>query len=174
MASTRRIIGNASKINPASTAAWSNLGALLACQRRNDEAERCYRMALAHDPEHRSAHFNLSYLLLRMGRFDEGWQHFEKRDWYAQFEGRFNCPRWRGESLAGKSILIGIEAGHGDMIHFCRYARSAGPARRAPCFNLLSYRPAPLCSSSAEGVDAVLSNRSAVARRWLGLCGRHC
>ena len=30
----------------------------------------------------------------------------EARDWYAPLEKHFCCPRWRGESLVGKTILI--------------------------------------------------------------------
>ncbi len=31
------------------------------------------------------------------------------------------CPRWQGESLKGKKLLIVAEQGFGDVIHFCRY-----------------------------------------------------
>ncbi|MDB5814203.1 MAG: repeat-containing protein [Rhodocyclales bacterium] len=142
-------------LDPTSPAAGSNLGALLACLRRDDEAEQCYRTALTHDPEHRTTHFNLSYLLLRAGRFEEGWQHFEKRDWYAQLETHFDCPRWQGESLAGKSVLIGIEAGHGDMIQFCRYARLL-KARGARHISLLCHPALSRLLAGAPGVDAIL------------------
>jgi hypothetical protein len=46
----------------------------------------------------------------------------EARWQFDQFPLSFDCPFWEGEPLAGKSIVIGLEAGHGDMIHFCRYA----------------------------------------------------
>jgi Tfp pilus assembly protein PilF len=157
---------HALELDPASAAALSNLGALLACQRRDAEAERCYRAALALDPEHRSAHFNLSYLLLREGRFAEGWQHFERRDWYAKFEGRFNCPRWHGESLAGKSILIGVEAGHGDMIQFCRYAQVL-KERGARHVSLLCHTALRRLLASVPGVDAALPIDQAIPdERW--------
>lgn len=105
-----------------SCAVWSNLGVLLACMKREAESEQCYRNALSIDPEYRKAQFNLSYLLLRQGRFEEGWLRFEARDWYEKLATLIPCPRWQGEALSGKSILITIEAGHGDMIQFCRYA----------------------------------------------------
>jgi Tfp pilus assembly protein PilF len=105
-----------------SAVAWSNLGVLHACMKREIEAERCYQTAMDFDPEYKLARFNFSYLLLRQGRFEEGWQCFEARDWYAAFAQETNCPRWQGEPLAGKSLLIGYEAGHGDMIQFGRYA----------------------------------------------------
>ena len=102
--------------------AWSNLGVLYACMKRETEAEHCYRTAIALDAEYQTARFNLSYLLLRQGRLEEGWQSFEARDWYAALARRLDFPRWQGESLQGKSLLIGFEAGHGDMIQFGRYA----------------------------------------------------
>jgi len=106
----------------ASAAVWSNLGVLYACLKRETDAEHCYRAAIALDAEYQTARFNLSYLLRRQGRLEEGWQFFEARDWYSALARRLDCPRWRGESLDGKSLLIGFEAGHGDMIQFARYA----------------------------------------------------
>lgn len=108
---------------PDSAVAWTNLGVLQACLKQEKEAELSYRMALAIDPDHRLAYFNLSYLLLRQGRFEEGWRCFEMRDWYGQLGKNVPCPRWQGESLQGRSVLISFDAGHGDMIQFCRYAK---------------------------------------------------
>jgi Flp pilus assembly protein TadD len=109
--------------DPHSPAAWSNLGALYAGMKREDEAEACLRRSIQLDSTYAKAHFNLSYLLLRQGRFEEGWQRLEARDWYAALAKRLSCPRWQGESLVGGSLLIAYEAGHGDMIQFCRYAK---------------------------------------------------
>ena len=109
-------------IDPDAPAAWSNLGVLLACLQREAEAEHCYRTAMALAPAYKNAPFNLAYLLLRQGRFDEGWRAFEARDWYARLAAHFDLPRWRGGPLHGKRLVIGFEGGHGDMIQFCRYA----------------------------------------------------
>jgi Tfp pilus assembly protein PilF len=107
---------------PDSPAAHSSLGMLLACLHREAEAEHCYRSALALDPTYGKALFNLSYLLLRQGRMDEGWAAFEARSHFSHLSAYFTCARWAGESLSGKTIVIGFEGGHGDMIQFCRYA----------------------------------------------------
>jgi Flp pilus assembly protein TadD len=117
---------------PDSPALLSNLGMMLACAGREPEAEASYRQALALDPGHRKAAFNLAYLLLRQGRWDEGWTRLEARDWIVALQRQLDLPRWQGEPLAGKAILVGIEAGHGDMIQFCRYCeqlKQAGAAR---------------------------------------------
>jgi Flp pilus assembly protein TadD len=117
---------------PQAPAAWSNYGVLLACLKREMEAENCYHTALELDDTYAKARFNLAYILLRQGRFAEGWQCLEARAWYAGLAPSFSCPRWQGEALAGKSLIIGFECGHGDMIQFCRYAevlKGMGAAR---------------------------------------------
>lgn len=119
-------------LDPTAPALWSNLGIALAYAKREAEAEQCYRTAMEMDPDYAKAPFNLAYLLLRQGRYAEGWQHLESRDWYAGLASFLPFPRWQGEPLAGKSILIGCEAGHGDMLQFCRYAaqvKAAGAVR---------------------------------------------
>lgn len=108
-------------LRPDAAAGWSNLGALYACMKRETEAEQCLRQAIALDKDYANARFNLGYLLLRQGKFEEGWHCLEARNWYAPLAAQLSCPLWQGEALAGKSLLVGYEAGHGDMIQFCRY-----------------------------------------------------
>ena len=107
---------------PESPALWSNLGVLHSCLDDHGEAERCFRQALALDPDYSKARFNLSQVLLRQGRFAEGWPALEARPWNQLLLARIPAPRWQGQSLAGKSLLLGVEGGHGDMLQYCRYA----------------------------------------------------
>ena len=119
---------------PESPSAWSQLGVLLACVDREPEAEQCYRRALALDEDYPRAQFNLAYILLRQGRFAEGWPLLESRWHFDNLTQPFDCPPWDGESLSGKSVVIVSEAGQGDMIHFSRYAallKDAGASRVA-------------------------------------------
>jgi Flp pilus assembly protein TadD len=109
------------QLGPKSSAVWSNLGALYLGMKSEIDAEACLNRALELDPANAKAKFNLSYLFLRQGRFDEGWKCFEARDWYRSLARHFTCPRWLGEDLNGQSIVIGYEAGHGDVIQFARY-----------------------------------------------------
>jgi Flp pilus assembly protein TadD len=141
---------------PDSPVAWSNLGVLQACRKQEKEAELSYRTAIELDPDYRLSYFNLSYLLLRQGRFEEGWHCLEARKWYARLERSLPCPRWRGESLKGKSLLIGFEAGHGDMIQFCRYA-SLLKAQGAERITLACHPALKTLFTTMDGVDAVLS-----------------
>jgi tetratricopeptide (TPR) repeat protein len=117
---------------PASPALLSNRGLALVCAGREAQAEACYRRALELDPGYRKAAFNLAYVLLRQGRWEEGWMRLEARDWLAPMHEYMRLPRWDGGPLDGRRILVGVEAGHGDMIQFCRYCeqlKAAGAAR---------------------------------------------
>lgn len=139
-----------------SAPAWSNLGALQAGRRQDDAAEASFRRAMWLDPGYALAKFNFSYLLLRQGRFAEGWQCLEARKWYFGLQAVLDCPRWQGESLVGKSILIGIEAGMGDMIQFCRYAallKERGAAR----IGLLCHPGLKTLMASLSDIDLVIA-----------------
>ena len=149
--------GQAIALRPDSPVGWSNLGGLYACMKRDSEAEQCCRKAMSLDESYAPARFNLSYLLLRQGRFDEGWRCLEARDWSSALAARLSSPRWQGESLAGKSILIGREAGHGDMIHFCRYV-AVLKSQGAASITLMCHPPLKTLFMSLEGVDAVVSS----------------
>ncbi len=113
--------GAALALEPQSSACWSNLGALNLNLKNEDRAEACLRHAIALDPANHRASFNLAYLQLRRGNFEEGWALFEARDWYVAMQKQLAFARWQGQSLVGRSLLVTYEAGHGDVIQFCRY-----------------------------------------------------
>ena len=141
---------------PDSPAVWSNMGVLLASIKREHEAERCYRTAIELDSHYSKAQFNLSYILLRQGRFEEGWRCLEARTWFDVLAQHFTCPRWRGESLNGKAVVIAFEAGHGDMIQFCRYAQEL-KAMGASRITLVCHPGLKGLLRTLSGVDQVLS-----------------
>ena len=148
--------------DPQSVDAWNHLGVLYASHKQEAEAEQCYRTALALNPGHASAAFNLSYVLLRQGHYEEGWQRLEARDRYAALDRALALPRWQGEPLAGKAILIGLEAGHGDMIQFCRYTAQlkAAGARRV---SILCHPPLARLLRRLPGVDDSIALGDGVA-----------
>ena len=153
------------ELMPNSPAVWSNMGVLHACRKEELEAEQCYRRAMRLAPDYRPARFNLSYLLLRQARFEEGWRCLEARDWYAGLERRIPSPRWRGEPLEGRSLLIGFEAGHGDMIQFCRYAavlKAQGTAR----ITLMCHPALKRVFASLDAVDELITFEEAPSGEW--------
>lgn len=151
----------AAYLAPQSPAAWSNLGVLLACMQRDAEAEQCYKTALQREPGHARAQFNLAYVLLRQGRLREGFPLLQARWQFDHLANAFTCPRWHGEALHGKSIVIGCEAGQGDMIQFCRYTallRARGAAR----IDLVCHPGLVALLATLPGVGRVFSFRESL------------
>ncbi len=113
-------------LSPESAFSHSNYGVFLTNQKRDGEAEDRFRKALAIDSDYQLAHLNLGFLLLSQGRFEEGWGHHESRYSPGLPDSGIPLPdlpypKWQGEPLTGKSLLVWLEQGLGDEIQFCRY-----------------------------------------------------
>ncbi|WP_459904643.1 tetratricopeptide repeat protein [Caballeronia sp. HLA56] len=90
------------------------------------EAEATFRHVLSIDPECVDAQMNLATLLLGTGRYEQGWPLFEARcdERFAQrgaLPPALPGPRWQGEALTGKTLIVMAEQGFGDTIQFSRY-----------------------------------------------------
>jgi tetratricopeptide (TPR) repeat protein len=147
---------------------WYNLGAVLKNVLRLPEAEAAYRHALALQPGYADAQFGLATLLLSLGRYDEGWPLYDARYTLPRFVHRntqalLKCPRWRGESLQGRSLLVWQEDGLGDMIQFARYLsrlKTLGVRRMI----VACLPPLQRLLRTVEGVDEVVVHADAQAR----------
>lgn len=100
------------------------------------------------------AHRLFAQLLLAHGRLREGWEHFEFR-WMLEplLATRLGPvrPPWVGQDLRGKTILLRLEQGFGDVIQFVRYAqhvKALGATVLMPDFSNLA--------KSVVGVDRVI------------------
>jgi tetratricopeptide (TPR) repeat protein len=99
---------------------YNNLGGLYFAHQRLEEAEECCQQALRLQPKQPDAHFNYAMLLLKLGRFSEGWPEYEWRMGTAViFE--LPQPKWDGTPLAGRRLLVHWEQGFGDTLQFIRY-----------------------------------------------------
>jgi len=147
---------------PDSPAVWSCLGTLHACLKREVEAEWCFRTALDLDETYNKARFNLSYILLRQGRFEEGWEAVEARARNVDMTARLPASRWRGESLAGKSLIIAIEAGYGDLIQYSRFV-SVLKDRGAARIGFVCHPPLERLFATLTGIDEVVPMGGAIS-----------
>jgi hypothetical protein len=114
--------------DPDSAAAFNNYGNVMRECGFPNRAVPFLQNAIILDPSNITAKFNLAVTHLLMGNYEQGWPEYEARWNYEHLAGtepQFSQPRWRGEDIRGKTILVVGEQGHGDNIQFVRF-----------CFNL--------------------------------------
>jgi tetratricopeptide (TPR) repeat protein len=104
--------------------AYNNYGNILRETGYPEEAYGFLETAMKLDPTDRNFPFNYAVAHLAAGDLEKGWELFEAR-WRFKYhehtlEG-WTKPRWNGESIAGKRLLITCEEGDGDNIQFIRF-----------------------------------------------------
>ena len=103
--------------------ALNNLGNVCKSALNLDQALDCYDRALQYDPDNATIRFNRSLVFLMRGDCLAGWPDYEQR---------FNMippvvlphpelPRWHGESLSDRCLLVQGEQVYGDTFMFVRY-----------------------------------------------------
>jgi Flp pilus assembly protein TadD len=149
------------ELDPGYVEAHTNLGSACKELRRLDEALACYQWAIWLEPDSATAHYNRSLTLLQMGDYEQGWPEYEWRWRRKQARPRpFPQPRWDGSPFEGRTILLWMEQGLGDMIHFLRYAalvqRQGG--------RVIVECPAPLVPLvwTCPGIDILVAQQQAL------------
>ncbi|MGF6770240.1 tetratricopeptide (TPR) repeat protein [Paraburkholderia sp. GAS199] len=153
------------ELNPGFVMGHSNLGNVLKELGQLDEAEAAYRRALTIRGDYPMAKFALATLLISEGRFEEGWRLYEERHAdpdSVQYKTQqvLGRPRWQGEPLAGKKLLVWQEGGLGDAIQFGRYLAEF-KARGA---SEIAFACAPALHrlfADVDGVDVLLDHETA-------------
>ncbi|WP_036259184.1 tetratricopeptide repeat protein [Methylocapsa aurea] len=112
------------RLRPTYPEAMSSLGVALKESGQIEEALICFNKALQHKPDYPDARNNRAGALLIKGMLKEGFEDFESR-W-----DRSNAPpktlmsttpKWEGQPLGGRRIVVWDEQGFGDLIQFSRY-----------------------------------------------------
>ncbi|MFT4505592.1 tetratricopeptide repeat protein [Caballeronia sp. 15711] len=155
-------------LRPDLAEAHHNLGNVLKELGHLTDAETSFRRALAIRADYHDAKVSLATLLLSLGEFKEGWRLYDSRYdqrgfIHHQTQSLLACPRWRGEALAGKSLLVWQEDGLGDMVQFGRYL----PLLKAQGASHIAFACAPALHrlfANVEGVDTVLDHETAQRR----------
>lgn len=143
-------------------ATWREYSCITNCQLASvtnilgnlDEAHQAVNRSLAIDSEHVDSHMMRGFLHLQSCEFEKGWPEYEWRKKGTQAPRSFPKPEWRGEFAPNQTILIHVEQGLGDTIHFSRYCRLV--KERVGRVLLLCHRPlVPLMQLCPE-IDVVI------------------
>ncbi len=137
------------QLAPAHAEARANLAAVLNFLDRHHEGEAEAREALRLAPFHAGGHVNLAMSLLAQHRWAEGWSEYEWREQTTLLDGQrraWAMPRWEGEDVRGRTVLVHAEQGFGDTLQFVRY------------LPLLRERNARVVLQLPAGLEALLRN----------------
>lgn len=110
--------------DPNSAAAFNNYGNVMRECGQPRRGIPFLQYAVEADPRNVTAQFNLAVSYLILGDYARGWPAYEARWQYEHLAGtepQHAQPRWQGEDLQGRTILVVGEQGHGDNIQFSRF-----------------------------------------------------
>jgi Tfp pilus assembly protein PilF len=111
-------------LRPAYAQAHANRGTSLLATGQWAPALSALRTATELRPDFADAWWNIAFVKLLQGHFEEGWPLFEWRlrcRGYAGQQREFRLPPWTGEPAPKQTILVHTEQGFGDTIQFLRY-----------------------------------------------------
>ncbi|MEA3117999.1 MAG: hypothetical protein QOI13_1269 [Paraburkholderia sp.] len=131
-------------LEPQLSVAWLSLGNAHHALGAHEAALRAYDQALRLRPDLTSARLNRALTLLALGDFERGLPDYEARLTLVRAARGLNehsqdsriardptqetadrLPRWRGEPIADRTLLIVAEQGFGDTLQFIRFVALA-------------------------------------------------
>ena len=110
-----------------SAGAFNNYGNVLREMGFPDRAELFLKHAICLDPSNEIARFNLAVCYLLQGNYEQGWPAYEDRWSFEHLKGalpNLPQPRWTGQDLRDRTILVLGEQGLGDTIQFVRFVKN--------------------------------------------------
>ena len=131
---------------------WKQLVYAIRPQGKIAETRQILEMIVRTIPGDMGARFDLAETLLLQGEFTRGWREYRfryKLDHTAMIGRHVKAPRWEGQPIAGKALLIHDEQGYGDTFQFLRmvaWARERSGARVILEVNADSYALAKRCA----------------------------
>ena len=137
--------------------AFTNYAIALSEGGRIREALEVYERYLPRFP-FADGHYPYALALLTAGRLVEGWRHYEFR-WLRQDAATprhagLAGPVWSGQALRGKTLLIHVEQGFGDVVQFVRYAAQVKALGATVLLRVA--RPMKTLMRGIAGIDRVL------------------
>lgn len=125
------------EIDPNHECALRNLALVYPYIERYQDAAKCFQRLFKINPV-LDDYYAYSHLQIRLKNFEEGWKYYEYRFI------RENCigypempkPKWEGQDISDKTLLVHYEQGYGDSIQFCRYIETVKPLAKNIIFRV--------------------------------------
>jgi hypothetical protein len=141
---------------------WKLLAGVLRQQGKIDETRRIQEMLVSTAPGDFAVRFELAETLLLQGEFERGWREYRCR--YSlphtmRIERKVQCPRWEGEPISGKTLLIHDEQEYGDTFQFLRMVPWARERSGARVILQINEEQLPL-ATRAGGFDEIISREA--------------
>lgn len=99
----------------------TSIGLLYAETGRLEAGIEYHRELLRKNPDHVAGRFNMALLQFKSGEVAEGYKNYESRWERREFPSKrrkFDAPRWQGEPIEGKKLLVWREQGIGDEVRY--------------------------------------------------------
>lgn len=127
-----------------------------------EEAEKEFLASLSLDHKDAESRKSLGILRLLAGRHQEGWPDYEFRLKSDPGLATLPGPRWQGEEIQGKTLVLVSEQGLGDTIQFVRYGTLLKEQFGCRVIAFVQDALVPLLSNSAElmGLDEIVGKRA--------------
>jgi uncharacterized protein (TIGR03032 family) len=117
--------------------AYNSLGYVASRLGEPEQAIGYYKRAIELQPNYTQAHFNLGMNLLQVGDYARG---FAELEWRPLNAFHAPHPKWDGQPIPEKTLVIYTEPGTADALQFARYL----PLAAKRCKNLILACPAEL------------------------------
>lgn len=117
------------ELNPNHKFALRNLALAYPLIGKTSEAVECFKKLLKLDFIIDDC-MAYAFLQIQLKNFQEGWKYYENRfDKYkdSMHYPQIDKPKWQGQEILDKTLLIHFEQGYGDSICFCRYIEHVKP-----------------------------------------------
>ncbi len=123
-------------LDPSLVHAWLNLGTAHHALGAHELALRAFDQALRLAPDHTLARMHRAVTLLTLRDFKRGLPEYEARHALPGAPGApdgSTLPRWHGEPITARTLLVRAEQGFGDTLQFSRFV----PLARERCARLV-------------------------------------
>lgn len=126
------------ELMPNLKSAYKNLTVVYPRAGRDSDAFRCYQQLFKLGAT-MDDYFDYACLQIKHKNFEEGWKFYEYR--FSKENGptvypKTSKPKWKGQNIEGKTLLVQYEQGFGDSLQFFRYLDQLKPFAKKIIFRV--------------------------------------